>query len=82
MVTITIGPNPASNLLKVFTHNFARDKKMEISILSMSGTLVKTIVSNTSNQVIPVNITALVTGSYIIKIKTSDTLISTQFVKL
>jgi hypothetical protein len=58
------------------------NKKLMISIYSVSGGLIKTIQSSSGNQSVKLNISALGRGTYIIKVLGEDTVLSKRFVKL
>jgi len=80
-VSITVGPNPATSLLSVFTNGLQKNKELKISVLSITGKLFKTIQTNTSNQIVKVNVSSLAAGMYLVQIVSGDMLVHKQFFK-
>ena len=81
IIRITVGPNPTSSLLSIFTEGLPKDKELKISVLSITGRVFKIIQANTSNQVVQVNVSSLNAGIYLIQAVSGDTIIYKQFVK-
>jgi hypothetical protein len=80
-IRMTVGPNPTSSLLSIFTNGLQKDKDLKISVLSVTGRVFKTIQANTSNQVVQVNVSSLNAGIYLIQAVCGDTVIYKQFIK-
>lgn len=81
-LNLKLSPNPARNILNVVTGGLPQDAKRQVSVMSVSGVVIKTIQSNTSNQNIQLDVSTLGSGIYIIKIVSGDKILSKQFVKL
>ncbi len=74
-------PDPAKNILNIYTTGFEQNKKLTISVVSVSGVVVKTI-QKTSNQIMQMDVSSLSPGVYFLKILSGDKILYTQFVKL
>jgi len=81
VISIKLGPNPASNTLSVFIQGTQKDKELKVSILSINGILLKTINSNKSNSVIQVDVSSLMAGTYLVQAVSGDKIVYKQFVK-
>jgi parallel beta-helix repeat protein len=81
-VSIKVGPNPATNTISVFTTGLQKDKQFKIIISSLSGVIVKSINTTTSNKVVQIDISSLITGAYFMKIISGDMIFDKQFVKM
>ena len=80
-IVLKLGPNPASNTLSVFIQGVQNNKELKISILSISGILLKTINSNKSNSVVQVDVSSLMAGTYLLQAVSGDKIVYKQFVK-
>ncbi len=69
----SIYPNPANNVLRINTNQSIE----EINIYNVSGSLVRTILNNTST----INISDLNKGMYILVVKTEEGIKQTRFIK-
>jgi hypothetical protein len=81
IISIKLGPNPASNTLSVFIQGVRKDKESKISILSINGVLLKTINSNKSNSVVHVDVSSLKAGTYLVQAVLNDKIVYKQFIK-
>ncbi len=81
VISLKVGPNPTSNILFVSADGFENNKQLRISVLSMSGTQLKTLVANTDNQSTQINVSSLTAGIYIVKAAVDGTVIYKQFEK-
>ena len=81
IISIKLGPNPASNTLSVFIQGVQKDKELKISILSINGVLLKTINSNKSNSVVHVDVSSLKPGTYLVQAVLNDKIVYKQFIK-
>ncbi len=62
MLEAHLSPNPVSNILTITSEGIAPNTITTLSIITISGTEVKTI--QVSNKIIRINITALKPGTY------------------
>jgi hypothetical protein len=79
-INLSIGPNPARNYLNVFV-NGRENKKITISLFSISGALIKTVQRTASNQIVQLDLSSLTGGVYIVRATYGTTIVSKQFVK-
>jgi len=78
---ISLYPNPATNIVNIFTKGLQQNKTATISIISVSGIVLKTMQTISSTQT-QLNISTLAKGVYTIKIISGDKILYKQFVKL
>ena len=81
-VSIKLAPNPASNTVYVSGKGLPQNKEFTISVISMNGTVLKTIHANTSDKAVEINISSLSSGVYTIKAAAGYIILIKQFVKL
>ena len=81
-LSLKVFPNPASRTMFVSANNLPQNKDFIISIISLNGTVLKTIRANTSGKTVGVNISSLNAGVYTIKAQSGSIIINKQFVKL
>ncbi|MEO6456581.1 MAG: Ig-like domain-containing protein, partial [Ginsengibacter sp.] len=81
-VTLNLVPNPANDILNIYTTGLPKDKQMIISVISTSGVIMKTIRKPRSAQVVQLNVSSLADGVYTIKIISDDKIMYKAFVKL
>jgi hypothetical protein len=81
-VDLTIAPNPANNILNIYTTGLQRNKQVTISVISSTGVVMKTKQLSSSTQTTQLNVSSLVSGVYIIKLVNGDKILYKQFVKL
>jgi hypothetical protein len=82
LISLKLGPNPATNNLNIFTSGLPQNEKLIISIYSISGVLIRTIPSSTPNQVMHLNISSLSKGVYIVRSVCGASILSRRFVKM
>ncbi len=80
-VIIKVGPNPATDVVFVYTDGLPSDKDLRITLLSINGVALKTIETITSNKAVQINISTLKNGVYIMQVTSGDTKILKQFIK-
>jgi parallel beta-helix repeat protein len=80
-VNIKVGPNPTSSTLYVYTNSLQSNEELKISVLSITGQVLKTIPANASNQVSQLNVSSLKAGTYVVQIISGDKIINKKFVK-
>ncbi len=81
-LNLNVFPNPAGNTVFVSGNGLPQNKDFIISVLSINGTVLKTIHAKTSDKVVEVNISSLSSGVYTIKAAAGSITINKQFVKL
>ncbi len=79
-VSLKLSPNPATDVVNVYTDGLQQSKPATISIISVSGIVLKTMQS--SNSTTQLDVSSLVSGLYTIKIVSGDKIMYKQFVKL
>ena len=57
------------------------NKELKISVLSITGRVLKTIQTNSSNQSLQINVSSLDAGIYIVEVVSGNTRVHKQFVK-
>ncbi len=75
-------PNPARNTVYIYPSSLSRKKDFKISVLSITGAVIKTINCKTSGKVIEVDVSSLSEGAYILQASSGLTRRSRTFVKL
>ncbi len=80
-LSLSLYPNPATNIVQVYTKGLQQDKPTTISVISASGVIMKTVQLNSLIQT-QLNISSLAKGVYTIKIVSGDKVMHKQFVKL
>ncbi|MEO6454459.1 MAG: FG-GAP-like repeat-containing protein [Ginsengibacter sp.] len=81
-VTLKLMPNPANNLLTIYTTGLQNNKQATLSIMSVSGALMKTKKINGLTGNIQLNVSSLARGTYTIKLISGDKIMYKKFVKL
>ena len=79
-VSLKLSPNPATNLVNIYTNGLPQNKPATISIISVSGNVLKTMQSN--NSTTQLDVSSLVSGVYTIKIVSGGSIVYKQFVKM
>ena len=79
-LSLRLAPNPASNIVNIFTSGLQQSKPATLSVISLSGIVLKTI--NISNPATQLDVSLLVSGVYTIKIISGDKIVWKQFMKL
>ncbi len=80
-LSLKADPNPVKNILNIYITGFERNKKLTISVVSVSGVVLNTI-QKTSNQIVQMDVSSLKQGIYFLKVLSGDKILYTQFVKL
>ncbi len=78
---VKAGPNPVKNILNLYTTGFEQNKQLIISIVSLSGVVIKTI-HKTSGQIMQMDVSSLKPGVYFLKVVSEHKTLYNQFVKL
>ena len=81
-LSLNVNPNPVANTLNISVDGLQTNKQSSISLLSVSGVVIKTIQSNTLNKNTQLNVSSLSAGVYYIKVINGDKVLYKQFVKL
>jgi len=79
-ISLKLSPNPATNIVNLYTKGLQQNKPATISIISVSGIVLKTM--QTNNSTIQLDVSSLVSGVYTIKIVSGGSIVYKQFVKL
>ncbi len=81
-LSLKLSPVPAKSTLQIYTNGLQTNKPSTMSVMSASGVVMKTIQSNTSNKVVQLDVSSLVSGVYTIKVVSGDKVMFKQFLKL
>ncbi len=81
-LSLKTSPNPVKNILNIYTSGFDQNKKSAVSVVSVSGALIKGLQSNNLNKKITLDVSTLSAGVYFIKVINGDKVIYTKFIKL
>ncbi len=79
---LKLSPNPTRSTLNISTDGLPQNKELTISIITVSGGVIKTVQSNSSNHVAQIDVSSLNNGVYIVKVVCENKVLSQQFVKL
>ena len=79
-ISLKLYPNPATNAVNVYTQGLQQSKPATISIIGVSGIVLKTL--QTNNSTTQLDVSSLAKGVYTIKIVSGDKVMYKQFVKL
>ena len=80
--TLKLAPNPARDILSIYTPANEKNKPTMISIISAAGVVVKTTQSTGSTKLVQMDISSLASGVYMIRVTSDDKVLYKQFVKL
>ncbi len=80
-LSLKAAPNPVKNILNLYTTGFEQKKQLTISVVSLSGAVIKTI-QKTSNQTMQINVSSLTSGVYFLKVVSESKTLYTRFLKL
>ncbi len=80
--SLRVSPNPVRTTLNISTKGLSQNKPLTISVVSAAGSVIKTIQSNTSNQIVQLDVSSWQSGVYFIKVICGGKLLSQQFIKL
>ncbi len=78
-ISLKLSPNPARSALYIHTNGLQRDKQVTISVVSASGSIIKTFRAKASFEL---DVSTLGRGVYSIKVISGEKVMSRQFVKL
>ena len=81
-VSMKFYPNPASNILNLYTEGLPENKRSTLVVLSSSGVVIKTMQLNNLNKVVQLDVSTMVRGVYIIKVTSGSKMVVKQFLKL
>jgi hypothetical protein len=81
VVSLTLAPNPANNILNIYTTGLQRNKQLFVSVISASGATVKTLQTNSSTQILQLDVSSLASGVYNIKLVSGEKILYKKFVK-
>jgi hypothetical protein len=81
-LTLNLTPNPARDIVNISTTGLQRNKQATIAVISLSGAVIKTLRTTSSNQTIPLNVSSLAKGVYTIRVVSGDKVMHKKFVKL
>jgi hypothetical protein len=81
-LNLNVYPNPAKNILNLSVASDARLGRISYEVIDIAGRIVSSevVVINSSNEVIPVDISSLQNGVYSIVVKTSKGYNTNRFV--
>ena len=80
-LNLKVSPVPAKKIVNIYTTGFEKNKKVTISVLSVSGVIIKTI-HTASNPTMQMDVSSLRSGVYFLKVLTGEKILHTRFVKL
>ena len=79
-LSLRLAPNPANNVVNIYTSGLQQNKSATLSIISVSGIVFKTMqISNSSTSI---DVSSLASGIYTIKIISGKQSVYKKFVKL
>ena len=81
-VSIKMWPNPAGNTLNINSDGLMQNKQTTLSVISVSGNVMKTMQLYSQNQTITLDVSSLASGVYTIRFICGDKVVYKQFVKL
>ena len=81
-MNLQLTPNPVSTTLYITINGLKNNRNIKISILNNSGTVVKTLRVNSTDQVIKVDVSSLSPQLYTVHVTSGFTDLSEQFLKL
>ena len=79
---LDVNPNPVAGTLNISVHGLQANNRSTISILSVSGAVIKTIQPGALNKNVQLDVSSLSGGVYFIKVINGDKVLYKQFVKL
>ncbi len=80
-ISLKLSPNPATNVVNIYTDGLQQNKPATISIISASGIVLKKVQSSSSAKT-QLDVSSLASGVYTIEIVSGDKVMYKQFVKL
>ncbi|MEO6454280.1 MAG: T9SS type A sorting domain-containing protein, partial [Ginsengibacter sp.] len=82
VIDFELSPNPATNFIQINLERIPASQKATLSILDLSGALLKNIPIVLSNNKIKVDISLLAPGMYIMRISNDTFIINKKFIKV
>jgi uncharacterized delta-60 repeat protein len=79
---IRLSPNPVINTVNLYTKGLQQNKRLTVSILSVSGITVKMFETGSDARSIQLDVSSLASGVYMIKVVNAKDVFYKQFVKL
>ena len=79
-ISLKLSPNPATNIVNIYTKGLQQNKQATISIISAAGIVHKTL--QTNNSTTQLDVSSMASGVYTIKIVSGDITMYKKFVKL
>jgi parallel beta-helix repeat protein len=81
-LSLKVFPNPAVNNIQINVEGLQiNDQKARLSIINISGIIVKVIPMSLSTKTIEANVSSLSTGMYIVQLVTGNTVMTRKFLK-
>lgn len=81
-LSLRLAPNPANSIVNILASGLRQNKPASLSIISLSGIVLKTMHITSSMQTMPLDVSSLASGVYTIKIISGNQTIDKKFVKL
>lgn len=81
-LSLEVMPNPTHSILYVWIRGLDKGDNITLSILSMSGKVLKSYNLRTYSQTVPVDVSSLINGVYILKVVAENNSAFKQFVKM
>jgi uncharacterized delta-60 repeat protein len=82
VVSLKLSPNPATDMVNIYTTGLQLSEQATITVISALGVVMKTMPVNGSAKVVRLDVLLLVSGVYTIKLMSGDKVLNKQFVKL
>ncbi|MEO6454389.1 MAG: Ig-like domain-containing protein, partial [Ginsengibacter sp.] len=82
LLDFQLSPNPATNSIQINFESLQSYQKANLSIMDLSGSLLKTLPLVLSNNKIKVDISSLSPGTYIMRISNDKFIINKKFMKV
>ncbi len=79
---LRLSPNPAKDMINVFTDELIQSKPVILSIINSSGIVSKRIRTTLSGKTLRVDVSSLPGGSYTLQLKSGNKVLAKQFIKL
>ncbi len=81
-LSLNVSPNPAAKTLNISINGLQTNNRSAISVLSVSGAVIKTIQPGALDKNVQLDVSSLTSGVYFIKVTNGDRIFYKQFVKL